>query len=649
MFNFQFILIFPILYFIMNVNSQTDFPALTPSTVTLTPIPAYLLPSTSTSENVNTVHKNSANSINSQTTDNTPAPLAQRNGIKLTNLNSFSPLHSTVTYARQLYHHFTPSTSPTQENSRSPPCDANSSSLHAVPEQCLTSDTPTTKSDSVSTKNFQATSNSQYNSLSNSLPSNPIIGNNSPQSNSPPQPTVQNSQPIQILNYSSIKNSGPSTNQFASSGTNDLDALDDAASLTASCASTDDLNIENPGHFLKFIQQFSTSLSNYLYTNNQVRLTRASRSYINNKFDTLHRACSMLEEAINNPSNRESTTPTNVLPTVDTPSKRDFGAEFDALKNSLASSLEGFSTSLVDSLPQLINEAVKKNFSEAIPKTISDAVQKNLSVTIPQSINSALPTIIAPKATPAPTYTSILLQGKDRQKDNDQLKRDLLSVPCPKDVNIHNIKALKNGTLKITCKESNAEKLLPSFLKSKVAENFNIKPEPKKKLPLIIFNVSKNYKAENVRALITNNCPGLKDGDISITKNFPSRSGNTNWVFTVDVDSAKFLVEKRKLFNNFYHYIVKKYISFQQCWKCLQVGHSSSNCHYTSGFCCRCGDKHHLSSHCHSSELQCINCCQKNANVGKLAFTTNHNALDKSKCHYLRDELKRVHELQKTI
>lgn len=382
--------------------------------------------------------------------------------------------------------------------------------------------------------------------------------------------------------------------------------------------------------FLLKILKHTKSLKSYIDKN--IRANATHRNYIENKFLAIQDSCATFQSRLSIASEKQNQQCDNfsLLSTIESLDKN-----LQTTKHELNNCIEKLSNDLHQGLPQLIENSVKKHIG---------AIQTNLST---PSISSSSASRSANPSTPA--FSTVLLQGKDRRKDNVELKNELLALPCPKDVMIKNISTMPNGTLKISCIGKKNDDPLPRFINSKINEKFEVKSPPEKKDALIIFNIPAKCNEEDVLHLVVRNFPSIQVRNIRVLKNFKNKLGSVNWVILLNPSDAKILLNTKKLYNHFIYYPVKQYVSLRLCFKCQGFGHTAKYCRYTDVNCSYCSEAGHTHRTCRATSPTCVNCCTSNHDDHSLCWNTAHHSRDRAKCKSWRREIDKIREIQKSL
>lgn len=401
---------------------------------------------------------------------------------------------------------------------------------------------------------------------------------------------------------------------------------EDSCSTNFSAPPTDDFPDVCKNFLLKLQKQIK-QLKLYVSTN--LRSNATHKNYLANKFLTIKDMCKSFETQIEEAAENQDTQATepNILSSIDT-----LNSNLQATKTEFNNSLAQLSNNLLQSIPKLIEETVKKNLGD---------LTNNLVAANTTSRRTA-------EATATP-YSTVLLQGKDRTKNNVELKKELLTLPCPPHVTVKNIATMPNGTLKVTCMGRGNADPLPQFLNSKINEKFTVCPPPQKKEAIIIFNIPVRCNDEDVIGLITRNFPSVDPKTLSILKNFTNKFDRNNWVVLMEPTTANLLLESKKLYHHFQYFVVKKYVSLRLCYKCQGFGHTAKYCTWTDSNCSFCSKQGHNHRSCKATTPTCINCCTANYKDNNLNWSTSHHSRDRTKCNAWKREVDRIRELQKTI
>lgn len=209
-------------------------------------------------------------------------------------------------------------------------------------------------------------------------------------------------------------------------------------------------------------------------------------------------------------------------------------------------------------------------------------------------------------------------EAVSEKKSNDDIKESVYKVlKDSKDrIKIRNMRKMRGKGLVM---ELDSEEDL-EIIKRLELNREGLRAEPPKKFQpsLIIYDVDRSLtKAEFIEQLWVKNLKHKnvtkEKCDNSITHRFSIKTKNQekeNWVISLPSDLYKLLIDKGRIFINFYSLKIKSFINITRCFKCFSYGHMAKNCVEKELFCEKCGESGHLKDNCRAKNklLVCVNC-----------------------------------------
>ncbi|GBL92256.1 Putative protein in type-1 retrotransposable element R1DM [Araneus ventricosus] len=214
-----------------------------------------------------------------------------------------------------------------------------------------------------------------------------------------------------------------------------------------------------------------------------------------------------------------------------------------------------------------------------------------------------------------PNQPTILLYHKELYDDGNQkmekkglehLLREELSC---NEVNLSNIKPVRNNGIAITCKkEGGAQAILDKIANTESLNKLITARKPKKRHPsIIIYGISDQTTNEEIQDALRHRT-GIEN-DIKLRFKLRGRTeGTSHWVFETPSDEFQKISMIKKLPINWSMHNVREFFHIKKCQRCQAYGHLVNNCKNIKPFC---GNRHQTSQ-CRATVACCINCSDEN-------------------------------------
>ncbi|GBM60131.1 Putative protein in type-1 retrotransposable element R1DM [Araneus ventricosus] len=233
-----------------------------------------------------------------------------------------------------------------------------------------------------------------------------------------------------------------------------------------------------------------------------------------------------------------------------------------------------------------------------------------------------------------PNQPTILLYHKELYDDGNQkmekkglehLLREELSC---NEVNLSNIKPVRNNGIAITCKkEGDAQAILDKIANTESLNKLITARRPKKRHPsIIIYGISDQTTNEELQDALRHRT-GIEN-DIKLRFKLRGRTeGTSHWVFETPSDKFQKNSMIKKLPINWSMHNVRECFHIKKCQRCQAYGHLVNNFKNIKPFCGFCGNRHQTSQ-CRATVACCINCNDENRRKGT---KTSSDQLGKNK------------------
>lgn len=177
--------------------------------------------------------------------------------------------------------------------------------------------------------------------------------------------------------------------------------------------------------------------------------------------------------------------------------------------------------------------------------------------------------------------------------------------------------------------DTDTQKILDQMTSNqKLADQFEYIPQIKNKPRLILFNVNKTLKKEEIKTALVNQNQLLSSG--SFTVDFPLKgSSGTHWVLSIDPQIYRVVEEEQGLYVGFERIRFREFISIRLCTNCGRYGHTRKVCTPERKVCLKCGKVHEEGVLV--CKLSCLNCVYSNTNH-KTKHSVEHACDDRENC-----------------
>jgi len=197
-------------------------------------------------------------------------------------------------------------------------------------------------------------------------------------------------------------------------------------------------------------------------------------------------------------------------------------------------------------------------------------------------------------------------------------------------VGSNSFKELTDGRVVITTSRKEEAEALETDIKSKRGEELEAILHRRRKLRMVIRNISEYITTSNIEATLVNQNPelSLKAGDITAKYIYEIKKHSRNLVVEVNAQTRKSLLQ-----NNFklgwMICKVEDYLVATRCFKRSRFNHRHQHCR--GEVCPHCAGRRKMREcTANSSEYKCINCATYNLHNKNARICDNHSTMDRN-------------------
>lgn len=277
-----------------------------------------------------------------------------------------------------------------------------------------------------------------------------------------------------------------------------------------------------------------------------------------------------------------------------------------------------------------------KTYKEELQQAFTfklEEVSKNIADIDKSTQNASYASVVKTKA-------SFIVQPIKTDQSTHTTKTDVLRKvdPVAENINIANVKPVRNGGLVISCNKGEESTKFNQLLNEKLGENYKVKQVPSllPRLKIVGFsdkyqdNILLNYiKAGNRNFFMDNSVC-----DLVYVK--PLRNNNQIYqaLIQVDIETYNRIIDKGKIFVGYDYCSVYDAIDVKRCYKCCGFHHIANKCIKDTPVCPKCSGNHFLKE-CTATDLKCVHCSNLNS-TQNMNIDTQHAVWD-PKCHVYKE------------
>lgn len=241
-----------------------------------------------------------------------------------------------------------------------------------------------------------------------------------------------------------------------------------------------------------------------------------------------------------------------------------------------------------------------------------EALRKRRSGILEQPSERSAVTVLRKKTPPRDEGFSLVVTAKDEETQIPTIREELKRA-SREDVNFPMLTdaiTTKAGQLILKVASKDDSDKLKGIMNT-WADRVRVSQPRRRRCRLLVLSTSEDVVdrdvARSVRSILVDG--GLAgDRDVEVIRRFNTRQEKFNWLIDVDVESAGYLLDRRRICINLERYRIVEHIQILRCYRCQKFGHPIAKCPGVQK-CPKCAGEHSLKD-CSSDNEMCANCIE---------------------------------------